>query len=89
MSYASLMVHVDADGELAGRVGIAAGLADLFDAHLIGVAGWAPMSVFSQTRHYNLLHRRAIAGHEEPARAEGKGVCARLRAADARNGDRS
>ena len=46
MSYASLMVHVDADGELAGRVGIAAGLADRFDAHLIGIAGWAPMSVF-------------------------------------------
>jgi hypothetical protein len=61
MSYASLMVHVDADGELAGRVGIAAGLADLFDAHLIGVAGWAPMSVFLADGHATTrLHRRAI-----------------------------
>src|SRR6516225_4129636 len=46
MSYASLMVHVDADSELSGRVNIAADLAELFRAHLIGVAGWAPMSVF-------------------------------------------
>jgi nucleotide-binding universal stress UspA family protein len=46
MSYATLMVHVDADAELGGRVRVAAGLADLFQAHLIGIAGWAPMSVF-------------------------------------------
>ena len=46
MSYASLMVHVDVDAELGCRVGIAAGLAKRFNAHLIGVAGWAPMSVF-------------------------------------------
>ncbi len=46
MSYATLMVHVDVDAELGGRVGIAAGLAARFHAHLIGVAGWAPMSVF-------------------------------------------
>lgn len=46
MSYATLMVHVDVDGELGGRVNIAAELADRFRAHLIGVAGWAPMSVF-------------------------------------------
>ncbi len=46
MSYVSLMVHVDLDSELSGRVGIAADLADRFHAHLIGVAGWAPMSVF-------------------------------------------
>ena len=46
MSYSSLMVHVDVDAELGCRVGIAAGLAERFHAHLIGVAGWAPMSVF-------------------------------------------
>ena len=46
MSYASLMVHVDVDSELSGRVNIAADLAERFHAHLIGVAGWAPMSVF-------------------------------------------
>ena len=46
MSYVSLMVHVDADRELGGRIGIAADLADRFHARLIGVAGWAPMSVF-------------------------------------------
>jgi hypothetical protein len=40
------MVHVDVDAELGCRVGIAAGLAERFRAHLIGVAGWAPMSVF-------------------------------------------
>jgi nucleotide-binding universal stress UspA family protein len=46
MSYATLMVHVDVDGEMGGRVNVAAGLADLFDASLIGIAAWAPMSVF-------------------------------------------
>ena len=46
MSYATLMVHVDVDAELGCRVGIAAGLAERFHAHLIGVAGWAPISVF-------------------------------------------
>ena len=32
--------------QLGGRVSIAADLADRFHARLIGVAGWAPMSVF-------------------------------------------
>jgi len=45
MSYASLMVHIDIDSELSGRVGIAADLADRFHSLLIGVSGWAPMSV--------------------------------------------
>jgi hypothetical protein len=40
------MVHVDVDAELGRRVAIAADLAERFRAHLIGVAGWAPMSVF-------------------------------------------
>ena len=46
MSYATLMVHVDVDAELGGRVSVAADLAERFHAHLIGVAGWAPMSLF-------------------------------------------
>lgn len=46
MSFAALMVHVDVDGELGGEVHIAADLAGRLDAHVIGVAGWAPMSVF-------------------------------------------
>jgi nucleotide-binding universal stress UspA family protein len=40
------MVHVHAEGELPGRVRVAADLADEFDAQLIGVAGWAPMRLF-------------------------------------------
>ena len=39
MSYASLMVHIDIDSELSGRVGIAADLADRFHSLVIGVAG--------------------------------------------------
>ena len=46
MSFKTLMVHVDGDGELAARVRIAAELADRFRARLIGIAGWAPASVF-------------------------------------------
>jgi nucleotide-binding universal stress UspA family protein len=40
MPYSSLLVHVDVDGELGGRVQLAAGLADRFHSHLIGVASW-------------------------------------------------
>jgi nucleotide-binding universal stress UspA family protein len=46
MPYVSLLVHVDLEDQLGGHVSIAADLADLFRARLIGVAGWAPMSVF-------------------------------------------
>ena len=50
MSYAALMVHVGIDaepgGELDERVRIAADLAERFHAHLIGITGWAPMSLF-------------------------------------------
>ena len=46
MSYATLMVHVDVDGDMGGRVNVAAELTDRFSANLIGVAGWAPISVF-------------------------------------------
>jgi hypothetical protein len=44
MSYMTVMVHVDVDTELSGRVSIAAEISDSFRARLIGVAGWAPMS---------------------------------------------
>jgi nucleotide-binding universal stress UspA family protein len=44
---------------MGGRVRVAAGLADLFDASLIGIAAWAPMSV--------VLGERAL---EEPNPAE-------------------
>ena len=46
MDYTTLMVHVDVDDELPRRARIAAELAERFGAHLIGVAAWAPMSVF-------------------------------------------
>jgi nucleotide-binding universal stress UspA family protein len=46
MTYATLMVHVDMDSGLGERVHVAADLADRFGAHLIGIAGWAPMSLF-------------------------------------------
>jgi nucleotide-binding universal stress UspA family protein len=53
MSYASLMVHVDVDAKLGARVGMAADLARRFRAHLIGVAGRAPMSVSPSGRQPN------------------------------------
>ena len=46
MSYASIMVHVEAELELNGRVDVAAGLAARFGGHLIGIAGWAPKPLF-------------------------------------------
>jgi nucleotide-binding universal stress UspA family protein len=46
MSYATLMVHVDVAGELGGHVTVAAELAKRLHAHLIGISGWAPISVF-------------------------------------------
>ena len=44
MSYATLMDHVD--GETDAHVKVAGELAERFHAHLIGIAGWAPISVF-------------------------------------------
>lgn len=46
MSYATLMVHVDVVGDLGAHVKVAGELAELFHAHLIGISGWAPTSVF-------------------------------------------
>jgi len=45
MSYATLMVYVDVEGKLDGRISVAADLARRFDAHLIGIASRAPISV--------------------------------------------
>jgi nucleotide-binding universal stress UspA family protein len=46
ISYATLMVHVHPEGELSGRVRVAGELAERFRAHLVGVAAWAPMTLF-------------------------------------------
>jgi nucleotide-binding universal stress UspA family protein len=46
MSYATLMVHVDVIGELGAQATVAGELAGRFHAHLIGISGWAPTSVF-------------------------------------------
>lgn len=46
MSYSTLLVHVDVDGELGGRVRLAAGLADQFHSHLTGIASWMPRPPF-------------------------------------------
>jgi len=40
MSYSTLLVHVDVDGEIGGRGRLAVGLADKFHSHLIGAASW-------------------------------------------------
>lgn len=42
MSYAAMMVHVDAERASEQRVELAVGLARRFGAALIGVAGWSP-----------------------------------------------
>src|SRR5262245_39300073 len=46
MSFAELMVHVDVDHQSAQRVELAIGLADRFQAALIGVAGYALWPAF-------------------------------------------
>ena len=40
MSYSTVLVYVDLDGKIDGRIQLAAGLADRFHSHLIGVASW-------------------------------------------------
>src|SRR3954452_863691 len=40
MSYASIMVHIDWDGEVDARAQLAAKLADTFHAQLIGITAW-------------------------------------------------
>ena len=47
MSYATIMVQVDADGELNGRVRVAAQLANCFQSRLIGISSWMPRPPFA------------------------------------------
>lgn len=42
MSYASIMVHIEWDGEVDARAQLAAKLADTFHAKLIGITAWKP-----------------------------------------------
>jgi nucleotide-binding universal stress UspA family protein len=46
MSFKALMVHVDLNGAVDGRVRLAAELAGRFDALLIGISAWAPRPAF-------------------------------------------
>ena len=46
MSYRTLLVHIDVDGENDGRVRLAAGLADHLHSHLIGAASWMARPAF-------------------------------------------
>ena len=47
MSYATMLVHVDADGGSDNRDRIAADLASRFNSHLIGAAAWMPKPAFA------------------------------------------
>jgi nucleotide-binding universal stress UspA family protein len=47
MAYPTIMVHVDFDAATEARVRLAAGLADRFEATLIGVAAYAPHPPFA------------------------------------------
>lgn len=78
MSYAALMVHVDADAELSGRVKIAADLAGRFRAHLIGLAAWAPMSVFlaEEARNEPLPSEAHLQDMRSLLDQKGKAFCA-------------
>jgi nucleotide-binding universal stress UspA family protein len=80
MSYASLLVHVDADGQLAVRSRIAADLADRFRAVLIGIAGWAPMSVFlaDEARNGRTLTVPELQNMKSLLDLKGKEFCAAL-----------
>jgi nucleotide-binding universal stress UspA family protein len=70
MSYAALMVHLEARRDLRKRVRLAVDLADRFDAALIGVAGWAYLPGF--------LADGPAAGAGDSERREMTAVLARL-----------
>ena len=42
MAYATIMVHLEWDGEVDGRAKLAAKLADQFQSELIGIHAWMP-----------------------------------------------
>jgi nucleotide-binding universal stress UspA family protein len=46
MSIATLLVYVDLDGDLNGRVRLASGLAGRFQSHLVGLGAWMPRPPF-------------------------------------------
>src|SRR5436190_3328231 len=67
MSFATMMVHVDAERDSEQRVQLALGLADRFQATLIGVAGLAlrpafsggPVVVYSEPTQADLQNMKA------------------------------
>jgi nucleotide-binding universal stress UspA family protein len=92
MSYATLMVHVDTEGELSGRVHVASDLADRFRAHLIGVTGWGQMALFQpeetltqsapqQPLLQNMMRSLDLKGQEFLAAVESNGRRAEWRSA--------
>jgi nucleotide-binding universal stress UspA family protein len=42
MSYATVMVHVDAEGDSTNRINVAVDLSDRYRSTLIGIGGWSP-----------------------------------------------
>ena len=58
MSYSSLLVHVDVDGEIGGRVRLAAELANHFHSHLIGAASWMARPAWRVSRLIRNQQRR-------------------------------
>jgi hypothetical protein len=91
MSFATMMVHVDAERDSEQRVQLALGLADRFQATLIGVAGLAlrpafsggPVVVYSEPTQADLQNMKA--------RLEdmGRKFCARASASADRVADRA
>ena len=47
MSYATIMVHVDVNGELNGRVQVAGELAGRFGSRLMRISAWMPRPPFA------------------------------------------
>jgi nucleotide-binding universal stress UspA family protein len=80
MSYVTIMVHAEADGELPAYLGIAADLAARFGSHLIGIAARAPMSVFlaEDARRGNLAGERHLQDMTTLLDRQGERFCAAL-----------
>jgi nucleotide-binding universal stress UspA family protein len=78
MSFATMMVHVDAERDSEQRIQLALGLADRFQATLIGVAGMALRPAFSGGPVVVYSEPTADALHSMKARLEnlGKKFCA-------------
>ena len=90
MPYATLMVYVDVGGKMDGRVSVAADLARRFDAHLIGIASGAPISVVLARMPRRRRRRRNCATSRLcSAKKRSSFVLRSGRAAGAWNGDPS